>query len=292
MSDKVWGVWGWKKPGAKARPDSFVDAIEALRVSQESAIGDLSSALRESGRRTSSRRLSLSSLAALLTGALSFASLVILVWQTENFRDQTDVARQQAKQAADAQRTQGRLADSQFISRIEISADAHGVSITNRASAAIGRSAMWLHESYGGAGHLQEFEAVIEGVPVCSTMRIPRTVLLHNIDPQGGDKAATFVQRAPSDEEAQLVLQGPSGAWYMVSDNGLFDTVPSPQASGERSIDPSLRALRGSDLYLGSGDGYTEGFASVTAGTVADTITAAEDVTGYGPKGTIHPADC
>ena len=277
----------------------IVDALRTQTDSQQRSVQDLVEAIDKtaSGSDTSWAVKGAAGLSVLL----SVVNVAVLVWQTDKVegqteaaRQQVEVARQQNEVAVDVQRAQAQITDNEFLSRVRVSADGRGVSVTNRADVAVGSSALWVMESFGGDDHLQEIEGMLEGVPVCSTLRIPRALLLREVQPSSDDEPTDFRKRSPVGVEAHLALQAPSGSWYLAGDNGLFEQIPGPPTPSDSgdAVEPSLRALRQSDRYRQSADGYWGGFSSIATGVVTPTIRTGQGVSGYGPQGRLDSSTC
>ena len=199
---------------------------------------------------------------SLVALVMSAATLIVVIAQTQANQDE-------ARAAVAAFEAQTRMTDLQSIGSIVLSYDASGLTIENRGEFSAPPVGVWLLSRDGG-NEISQITGALGGLPACSTTKLPAD-LLRSARTDGPDDDTTFDPNAAVDREASIVVQGPSGAWFLLSDIGYFssidtdDSIETPLARVEPydlPFDP-LEVLRDSPLWNLSADTYWEGADSV-----------------------------
>ncbi|RYC12936.1 hypothetical protein [Nocardioides zhouii] len=268
--------------------NSISHAIDEHQKSQSEAAKQVANSLAKNqpAGRSSAPAFAL----AISTILLSIVNAAILYWQTTSVQDQADATSKQLALSVEAQLAQSRIADAEFVAGINLQAGIDGLTIANTNRQPLREAALWFKESFAQQGHLQEFEGLLEGVPACASLEVNRDVLLANVQTSAGVDDDRFFTGSPDRSEAQVVVQAPSGSWYVVGDDGLFESSPPLLPDFEPAF--SLRLLRASTAYAERADTYWEGFSSVATGSLPVRIAAGERVSGFGPQGALSRGIC
>lgn len=193
--------------------------------------------------------------------AAAVAALVVALTQVGE-------ARQQSAIAAAALSGQTRQTDLTAIGAVSVDVDQRSDTLTvaNQSTFPLLDAALWVF-GVDGDGTLQEVTVPVAGIPSCRSMKVSVKELLRE-----AGVTSVGIERA----EAQVLVQAPSGDWYLVADSGQVEAVEGRYAT-------PIEALERSHGYTVADDTFAEAFSSDERHRIVHPITAGRAVSGYSP---------
>lgn len=181
---------------------------------------------------------------------------------------QAGEVRQQSAIAASALTGQTRQTDLTAVGAVSVDVDQRvdTLTVANRSTFPLLDGALWVFGTDGDET-LQEVTVPVAGIPSCRSMKVSVGELLRAAGVTSGG-----IKRA----EAQVLVQAPSGDWYLIADSGQVEAVEGSHAT-------PIEALERSHGYTVADDTFTEAFSSDERHRIDRPITAGRAISGYSP---------